>query len=131
MWPGCVYCLGVITRDRAEGWYLCTRCACVCGTPTCVSLHLFAVFLISISQHGRFVSLIVSASVLLSRVAADPPPPELQRGCERVSFIARLPVGCLLLRHSLLCLNFNWQGLLCVVSEGMGGKYNRGRSNSR
>lgn len=43
----------------------------VCVTPTLVSLHLFAVFLISISQHGRFVSLIVSASVLLSRVAAD------------------------------------------------------------
>ena len=45
----------------------------VCVTPACVSLHLFAVFSISISQHERFGLLIVSVSVLLNPESADPP----------------------------------------------------------
>ena len=28
-----------------------------------------------------------------------------------------------------MCFNFNWLGLLFVVSEGMRGKYHRGGSN--
>lgn len=47
------------------------------------SLLLFAVILLSVSQRGRFVSSIVSVSVLLRKAAADLPPPplsELQPG---------------------------------------------------
>ena len=96
----CLLCGCDYEQQNRDGTCVLSKCECV--PPACVSLHLFAVFLISVSQHGRFVSLIVSVSVLLNRAAADPPRPELQRVCERLSLrSARPPVGCLVIKAQL------------------------------